>query len=119
MFLGIDLCGLCDVYVDYGVYVWVYVLVNCLYCLCNLLGWKGYGENCWGLIVSDDLLGYVVYLLIDDIGMIIFMVVLGFFVFVFVEVMFVLCYLYDDLGDWLWGDVGFVDVFCLLCDWVV
>ena len=116
-FLGIDPRGLRDDYADYGVQARAHALVNRHHCLRNPHGWKGYGPDLWGLTASDDPGGYVAHSPTEDTGTITPSAALGSFPFAPDEAMPVLRHMHDDLGDWIWGEAGFVDAFSPTHDW--
>lgn len=52
-YLGLDPRGLSDVYADYWEQNRRQTMVNRAYCIDNPYGWKGYGEDFWGLSACD------------------------------------------------------------------
>ena len=56
--LGLDPRGLKDQYADYWEQNQNHTLINREHCIDNPKGFKGYGENCWGLTASDTYNGY-------------------------------------------------------------
>jgi len=116
-FLGIDPRGLRDAYADYGVQARAHALVNRYHCLKNPHGWKGYGANLWGLTASDDPAAYVAHSPTEDTGVITPTAAIGSFPFAPDEAMPVLRHMHDELGDWIWGEAGFIDAFSPAHDW--
>ncbi|MBL7763655.1 MAG: beta-glucosidase, partial [Chitinophagaceae bacterium] len=57
-FLGLNPHGLKDRYADYWEQNQNHTLINYTHCVKNPEGFKGYGENCWGLTASDTYNGY-------------------------------------------------------------
>lgn len=51
--MGLDPRGLKDYYADYEEQMKAHTLINRAYCIDNPKGYKGYGEQCWGLTASD------------------------------------------------------------------
>ena len=117
-FLGLDPRGLRDAHADYEEQARAHALVNRAHCIANPHGWRGHGEDCWGLTASDDPSGYVAHSPTEDTGVITPTAALGSFPFAPREAMPVVRRLHDGLGDRLWGETGFVDAFSLHHDWV-
>ncbi|WP_417444797.1 glucoamylase family protein [Joostella sp.] len=57
-YLGLNPKGLKDQYGDYWELNKNHALINYKYCVDNPQGYKGYGENCWGLTASYSVNGY-------------------------------------------------------------
>ncbi|MBA2746258.1 MAG: DUF3131 domain-containing protein [Flavisolibacter sp.] len=57
-FVGLDPRGLKDRYADYWENAKSHTLINRQWCVSNLLGYKGYGPQSWGLTSSYSLKGY-------------------------------------------------------------
>ena len=117
-FLGLDPRGLIDPYADYGVQARAHALINRDYCIANPKGWRGYGPVCWGLTASDDPSGYVAHSPTEDTGVITPTAALGSFPFAPAEAMPAIRHFHDELGERLWGEMGFFDAFSLHHDWV-
>jgi hypothetical protein len=114
-FLGLDPTGLSDEYVNYGDVVTHHTKINYNYCLENPLGYRDYGENCWGLTASysragDGSLTYRAHRPGNDFGVIAPTAALSSFPYAPEEAMQFLRYLYY-LKDTLLGTAGFYDAF--------
>jgi hypothetical protein len=116
-FLGLDPRGLKDNYADYWEQNKNHTLINHDYCVANPKGWKGYGENCWGLSASDSYVGYAAHSPTEDLGVISPTAALSAFPYTPEYSMKALRHFYDDLGDKIWGPYGFVDGFSESKDW--
>lgn len=95
-------------------------LINRAYCLKNPGGYKGYGEQCWGLTASDGPTGeYMAHEPkpeVDD-GTMTPTGGLSSFPYTPKESMEALKYFYRELGDRLWGVYGPRDAFNLEKNW--
>ena len=117
-FLGIDPNGLVDsMGNDYFEQGRNHTLINRAYCILNPKGYKGYGENCWGLTAGDSYKGYVAHCPQDDFGVIQPTAALSSFPYTPEYSMQVLKHFYYDLGDSIWSEYGFVDGFSETRDW--
>jgi hypothetical protein len=110
-FLGLDPHGLKDQYADYWQQNKNHTLINRAYCLQNPKKFKGYGENCWGLTASDNHLGYGAHSPTEDLGVITPTAALSAFPYTPEYSMQALKHFYNELGDRIWGEYGFVDAF--------
>lgn len=110
-FLGLDPRGLKDNYADYWEQNKNHTLVNRAYCLQNPKGWKGYGPQSWGLTASDNHLGYGAHSPNEDLGVITPTAALSSFPYTPEFSMQALRNFYDNLGDKIWSEYGFVDSF--------
>lgn len=110
-FLGLDPHGLKDNYADYWEQNRNHTLINRAYCLDNPKKFKGYGENCWGLTASDNHQGYGAHSPTEDLGVITPTAALSAFPYTPEYSMKALRHFYNDLGDKIWGEYGFVDAF--------
>ena len=117
-FLAVDPRGLVDAYADYGAQARGHALVNRAHCLANPHGWRGYGDELWGLTASDDPSGYVAHSPTEDTGTITPSAALSSLPFAPEEAMPVARHLHDALGERIWGEAGFVDAFSPHHDWV-
>ena len=117
-YLGIDPRGLKDRYADYWEQNRNHARINREYCVRNPKRFAGYGENCWGLTASDSYDGYTASSPTEDVGTIAPTAALSSFPYTPHESMHVLRHLYDDLGDDLWREYGFVDAFNPMHGWV-
>ena len=116
-FLGLDPRGLKDRYADYWEQNKAHTLINRAYCIDNPKKWKGYGENCWGLTASDSWVGYAAHSPTEDLGVISPTAALSAFPYTPQYSMQALKHFYNDLGDKIWGEYGFVDAFSESKNW--
>lgn len=110
-FLGLNPKGLTDRYADYWEQNTNHTLINYRYCVDNPKKFKGYGENAWGLTSSDTPDGYRGHSPTDDVGTITPTAALSAFPYTPDKSMKALRHYYDDLGDKIWREYGFVDAF--------
>ncbi|WP_373515315.1 glucoamylase family protein [Persicitalea sp.] len=110
-FLGLNPKGLTDNYADYWEQNVNHSLINYKYCVDNPKKYKGYGENSWGLTSSDTPRGYAGHSPTNDLGTITPTAALSSFPYTPDKSMKALRHFYDDLGDKLWSEYGFVDAF--------
>ncbi len=110
-FLGIDPRGLKDQYADYWELNRNHVLINREHCIRNPNHYKGYGANCWGLTASDNHQGYSAHSPTNDLGVITPTAALSSFPYTPEYSMQALRHFYEDLGDKIWSEYGFVDAF--------
>ena len=116
-FLGLDPHGLKDRYADYWIQNRNQTLINYTYCTKNPEKFKGYGPDCWGLTASDTYDGYDAHSPTNDHGTITPTGALSAFPYTPEYSMKALRHFYDDLGDRIWGEYGFVDAFNESRDW--
>ncbi|WP_231425346.1 glucoamylase family protein [Pedobacter sp. Leaf250] len=117
-YLGINPFGLKDDHgIDYGEQTTNHTLINRAYCIENPKGYKGYGENCWGLTAGDSFKGYVAHCPSDDRGVIQPTAALSSFPYTPKYSMQALKHFYYDLGPKLWGPYGFADGFSEQHNW--
>ncbi len=116
-FLGLDPRGLKDRYADYWEQNKNHTLINRAYCIDNPKKFKGYGENSWGLTASDSWVGYAAHSPTEDLGVITPTAALSAFPYTPEYSMQALKHYYNDLGDKLWSEYGFVDAFSESKDW--
>jgi len=114
-FLGLDPNGLSDEYVHYGDVVVNHTMINYSYCVENPLGYKDYGENCWGLTSSysraaDGSLTYVAHQPDNDTGVISPTAAISSMPYAPEQSLDALRYFYS-LKDKLLGPAGFYDAF--------
>ncbi len=110
-FLGLNPKGLKDRYADYWEQNVHHSLINYRYCVDNPKKFKGYGEDCWGLTASDTYNGYNAHSPTNDFGTITPTAALSSFPYTPDQSMKALRHFYDDLGDKIWSEYGFVDAF--------
>jgi len=116
-FLGLDPRGLKDQYADYWEQNQNHTLINYSYCVDNPKKWKGYGENCWGLTASDSYVGYAAHSPTEDLGVISPTAALSAFPYAPDKSMKALKHFYNDHGDKIWNQYGFIDGFSESKDW--
>ena len=117
-FLGLNPTGLKDGYADYFQEMKNYTLINRAYCIRNPKGYKGYGENSWGLTASYSVKGYAAHEPDEagDHGVISPTAALSSIVYTPEESMKVMRNLYN-MGDKMWGQYGFYDAYSETDDW--
>jgi hypothetical protein len=116
-FLGLDPRGLKDRYADYWEQNRNHTLINRAYCIDNPKKWKGFGENSWGLTASDSWVGYAAHSPTEDLGVISPTAALSAFPYTPEYSMQALKHFYNDLGDKLWSEYGFIDAFSESKNW--
>lgn len=110
-FLGLDPKGLKDQYADYWEQNVNHTLINYKHCVANPKGYKGYGANCWGLTASDTYDGYNAHSPDNDWGTITPTAALSSFPYTPEQSMQALKHFYNNLGDKIWSEYGFIDAF--------
>jgi len=110
-FLGLDPRGLKDRYADYWTQNVNHTLINYRHCLENPKKFKGYGPDCWGLTASDTYDGYNAHSPDNDLGTITPSAALSSFPYTPEYSMKALKHFYNELGDKLWTEYGFIDAF--------
>jgi hypothetical protein len=117
-FIGINPNGLTDNEgIDYFEQGRNHALIQRAYCMENPKGYKGYGENCWGLTAGDSYEGYRAHCPSMDYGVIQPTAALSSFPFTPEYSMQALKHFYFDLGNKLWGEYGFIDGFSESKNW--
>ena len=116
-FVALDPRGLKDRYADYWEQNKNHTLINRAYCLDNPKKFKGYGENNWGLTASDTYNGYDAHSPTNDNGTITPTAALSAFPYTPEYSMKALKHFYNDLGDKIWSEYGFVDAFNETKNW--
>ncbi|OWP62054.1 beta-glucosidase [Hymenobacter amundsenii] len=116
-FLGIDPRGLKDQYADYMQQNQAHTLINRAYCIDNPKHYKGYGADTWGLTASDSYKGYAAHSPTEDLGVISPTAALSAMPYAPEFSMQALRHFYNDLGDNIWGEYGFVDAFSEEHNW--
>ncbi len=116
-FLGLDPRNLKDRYADYWEHNKNHTLINRQYCIENPKHFKGYGEYCWGLTASYSVNGYAAHSPNEDLGVISPTAALSSFPYTPGESMKVVRYLYENLGDKVFGEYGFYDAFSEQNNW--
>ncbi|MBP1593102.1 MAG: hypothetical protein H6Q12_120 [Bacteroidetes bacterium] len=117
-FLGLNPNGLKDQYADYFQEMKNYTLINRAYCIRNPKGYKGYGNNCWGLTASYSTTGYSGHAPNEDsdLGVISPTAALSSIVYTPKESMDVMRHLYM-MRDQIFGRYGFYDAFSETDGW--
>ncbi|MBO9681513.1 MAG: Ig-like domain-containing protein [Flavisolibacter sp.] len=116
-FMGINPNGLVDQYASYQSQTINHTKINYEYCKANPKGWYGYSDQCWGLSASDIPNGYTASSPTNDVGVIAPTAALSSFPYTPDKSMKALKHFYNDLGDKIWGQYGFVDGFSESKDW--
>ncbi len=116
-FLGLDPRGLKDQYADYMQQNQAHTLINRAYCIDNPKHYKGYGADTWGLTASDSYRGYAAHSPTEDLGVISPTAALSAMPYAPEFSMQALRHFYNDLGDNIWGEYGFVDAFSEQHNW--
>lgn len=117
-YLGLDPRGLKDRYADYWEQNKNHTLINRAHCIENPKNYKGYGANSWGLTASDSWQGYAAHSPTEDLGVITPTAALSAFPYTPEYSMQALRHFYEDKGDQLWTEYGFVDAFSEQHNWV-
>ncbi len=116
-YLGLNPKLLKDDYADYWQQNVNHAKINYSYCVENPKNYKGYGKNCWGLTASDGNNGYSAHSPTNDRGVIAPTAALSSFPYTPKESMRALRYFYEELGDKIWKEYGFVDAFNVQENW--
>jgi hypothetical protein len=116
-YLGLDPRGLKDQYADYWEHNKNHTLIHRAYCIDNPKGFKGYGENAWGLTSSYSPKGYAGHSPNHDLGVISPTAALSSFPYAPKEAMQVIRHLYEDLGDKVVGRYGPFDAYSETENW--
>ncbi|MDN5211845.1 glucoamylase family protein [Fulvivirgaceae bacterium BMA12] len=115
-YLGLDPRKLQDRYADYWTLNQNHALIHYKHCVANPHGFKGYGENLWGLTSSYSPRGYAAHKPNQDISVISPTAALSSFPYTPEESMRMLRFLYQE-ADSLVGEYGPYDAFSLEKDW--
>jgi len=116
-YLGLDPRGLKDQYADYWELNRNQALIQRQYCIENPKHFKGYGENAWGLTASYSVKGYAGHSPKEDLGVISPTAALSSYPYTPEYSMQVIRYLYEHLGDKVWGKYGFYDAYSETNNW--
>lgn len=116
-YIGLCPQGLVDKYASYWDVNVNHTLIDYTYCVNNPKGYKGYGEDCWGLTASYSPNGYSAHSPANDLGVITPTAALSSFPYSPEQSMAALKNFYFNLGDDIWGEYGFYDAFSLNEDW--
>lgn len=116
-FLGLDPRKLKDQYADYWQHNVNHTLINRQYCIENPKGFKGFGENSWGLTASYSIKGYAAHSPNEDLGVISPTAALSSFPYTPSESMQAMKHFYFDIGEKTFGEYGFYDAWSEHHDW--
>ncbi|HTH56176.1 MAG TPA: glucoamylase family protein [Cyclobacteriaceae bacterium] len=117
-FQGIDPTGLKDsLGTDYFEQGKNHTLINRAYCIENPKKYKGYSDKCWGLTAGDSYKGYVAHCPEVDFGVVQPTAAISSMPYTPKESLQALRYFYEELGDKIWSDYGFVDGFSIHHNW--
>lgn len=116
-YLGLDPRGLSDQYADYWENNRNHTLINREWCVRNEGGFRGYGEDLWGLTASYSTMGYSAHNPAHDIGVITPTAALSSFPYTPEESMQVIKNLYYNYGEKVFGKYGFCDALSPEEDW--
>lgn len=117
-FIGLDPRNLEDRYANYWDQNTAHALIHYEYAVRNPKDYEGYGENAWGFTASDSYNGYAAHSPTNDLGVITPTAALSSFPYTPEESMAALRHFYEDLGDDLWGPLGFYDAYSEEHNWV-
>ncbi len=115
-YLGLDPKGLKDQYADYWKLNVNHAMIQYKYAVDNPKGYKGYGENCWGLTSSYSVKGYAGHRPGMDLGVISPTAALSSMPYTPKESMQFLRFMYSE-QDSLVGEYGPYDAFSLEDNW--
>jgi len=116
-YLGLDPRGLKDQYADYWELNRNQTLIQREYCIENPKHFKGYGPYAWGLTASYSVNGYAGHSPKEDLGVISPTAALSSYPYAPEYSMEVIRYLYEKLGDKVWGKYGFYDAYSETDNW--
>lgn len=118
-FMGFDPAGIHDRFTDYFDNNRAQALINHAYCVHDPHGWKGYGDDTWGLTAVDGPQHYVPYEPTPDLddGTIAPTGAISAMAYTPEESMTALRHYYRDLGAQVWSIYGFRDAFNLQENW--
>jgi len=118
-YLGFDPRNKRDQYANYFVRNKNHTLINRAYCIENPKNFEGYSAEGWGLTASDDPFGYLAHEPNSDRdnGTITPTAALSSMPYTPEETLVALKYFYRELGDRLWGPMGFYDAYNLEENW--
>jgi hypothetical protein len=118
-YLGLDPRGLKDDYADYWQHNTNHVKANHDWCVTNPKGFKGYGENSWGLTASYSVQGYAAHApnLSADLGVISPTAALSSIPYTPKYSLKAMRHWYENHKDQLFGKYGFFDAFSETDQW--
>lgn len=116
--IGLDPRNLKDKYANWWNVVYNHAMSDYAYCVDNPKGYKGYGQDCWGLTASYSPQGYSAHSPANDLGVISPTAALSSFPYTPTQSMAALKYFWNQ-GEWIWGKYGFYDAFSEQQSWTV
>lgn len=116
-FIGLNPNGLSDLYANYDKQNIAHTLINYKYCVDNPNGYRGYGEESWGLTASDSPDGYTAHSPTRDLGVITPTAALSSIPYTPEKSLAAMHFFYEELGERLWGEYGFHDAYSLQEQW--
>lgn len=116
-YLGLNPKGLKDKYADYWLLNKNHTLISREYVIQNPKGYKGYGKDAWGLTASYSVKGYAAHSPQEDFGVISPTAAISSYPYTPEYSLQVMRYLYEKLGDKVWGKYGFYDAYSESENW--
>ena len=116
-YLALDPRNLKDRYADYWQLNRNHTLINREHAIRNPNGYEGYGENAWGFTASYSVGGYAAHHPDNDLGVISPTAALSSIAYTPEYSLAVIRYLYNSLGDKVWGKYGFYDAYSETDNW--
>jgi hypothetical protein len=117
-FMGVDPNNLTDDHgIDYAEQTRNHTLINRAYSIENPMKYKGYSEKAWGLTAGDSVKGYFAHSPEEDRGVIQPTAALSSMPYTPKFSMQAVRYFYEEKGEKLWSNYGFVDGFSDQFDW--
>lgn len=118
-YLGLDPKGLKDQYADYWKENVNQTLINYTWCVKNLLRFKGYGPDNWGLTASYSVKGYAAHAPGEhtDLGVISPTAAISSIPYTPQKSLQAIRHWYRDMKDSVWGPYGFYDAYSETANW--
>ena len=116
-YLGLNPKGLKDKYADYWQQNVNHTLSIHDYSVKNPKGFKGYGENSWGLTSSYSMDGYAGHSITEDLGVISPTAAIASISYTPKQSMKMIRHLYENMNDKVWGPYGFYDAYSETANW--
>lgn len=116
-YLGLDPRGLKDQYADYWEHNVNHTLINRAWCIANPGGFKGYGENSWGLTASYSINFYAAHRPGEDVGVISPTAAVSSIPYTPEYSLQAMRHWYESFGEKLFGPFGFYDAFSETANW--
>lgn len=116
-FMGLDPRGLSDQYADYWTQNVRHTQINRAYCVRNPHGFAGYGPECWGLTATETDMGYRALSPTEDVGVISPTAAISSMPYTPDESLAALRCFYEEKGNRIWTDLGFVSSFSDARNW--